>query len=187
MSHMEANSQRRVARRLALPLATSMMAIAGASAVCAQSADVKPDYDFYKGKTVDLMVANPAGTTMGNTFASLQDAFEQALGATVRTNYNSSPAVTAMNDPCRSGNRGKTEVNVSIWLSPGKATAQDPARAVLGPLDVCVCGALRIVAAPQVVRFRQRAQQRRPWTERAPRCSRHVHRGQALCVFASAA
>ncbi len=56
-----------------------------------------PDYDFYKGKTVDIMVANAAGTTMGNTFAAMHDALEKALGASVRINYNTSPTVAALN------------------------------------------------------------------------------------------
>ncbi len=76
-------------------VASLIVVAAWAGPVSAQ--EVKPDYDFYRGKTIDLMVTNAAGTTMGNTFAALHDAFERTLGASVRMNYNSGVAVAALN------------------------------------------------------------------------------------------
>jgi hypothetical protein len=58
---------------------------------------VSPDYAFYKGKVLNIMVANAAGTTLGNSIVALKEPLEKALGAEVRINYNTSPAVAAMN------------------------------------------------------------------------------------------
>jgi tripartite-type tricarboxylate transporter receptor subunit TctC len=88
-------------RRVGLRLGLAMLAL-GASLTWAgpgwtQGAQVTPDYAFYRGKTLDIVVANAAGTTIANTIAILRTPLEKALSASVRINYNTAPTVAAMN------------------------------------------------------------------------------------------
>jgi hypothetical protein len=54
-----------------------------------------PDYAFYKGKTLNITVANAPGTTLSDTIAAMQPYLQQILGASVHITYDTAPTVAA--------------------------------------------------------------------------------------------
>ena len=69
---------------------------------------IKPDFAFFKGKTITYIVPNAAGTPAGNTFVAMQPALEKYLGATINIIYNSSSNILGMDQVSVAKNDGLT-------------------------------------------------------------------------------
>jgi hypothetical protein len=67
----------------------------GASTAAQGSGSGGPDSAFYKGKTLNITVANAPGTTLSQTIAVMQPYLQQILGASVHITYDTAPTVAA--------------------------------------------------------------------------------------------